>query len=73
MGLALGAGASGGGSDGSYLASLGVPVLDGLGPDGAGPHTPGEYVVVERLAPRAALLSLLIRTAGQAERPWTRS
>jgi glutamate carboxypeptidase len=60
VGLSLTSGASGGGSDGSYLASIGIPALDGIGADGAGAHTPGEHVIVDRLAPRAALLSLLI-------------
>ena len=37
----------------------GIPTLDGLGPDGAGPHALHEHVLVESLAPRAALLTHL--------------
>lgn len=50
----------GGGSDGSVLASLGVPVLDGLGAVGDLAHAEGEYVEVARLAERAALVARLV-------------
>jgi glutamate carboxypeptidase len=53
--------AVGGGSDGNFTAAVGVPTLDGLGAVGAGAHTPGEYVVVEALVPRARLLAELVR------------
>jgi glutamate carboxypeptidase len=60
LGLEFGAGSSGGGSDGSFLASRGLHVLDGLGLDGDGAHSLDEHVVVERFAPRAALLASLV-------------
>ena len=50
---------SGGGSDGSYLSSLGCAVLDGLGLDGAGAHSLDEHVIVERIPFRAAFLTRL--------------
>lgn len=50
----------GGGSDGNFTAGLGVPTLDGLGAVGAHPHGEGEYVVVDAMAERAALLAGLI-------------
>lgn len=57
LGLSIGEGKSGGGSDGSYLASKGVPVVDGMGVDGDGAHALHEHVVIDRIAPRAALLA----------------
>jgi glutamate carboxypeptidase len=60
IGIALEEGATGGGSDGSLTAALGVPTLDGLGPDGAGPHALDEHVLIESLVPRAALLTQLV-------------
>jgi glutamate carboxypeptidase len=51
----------GGGSDGNFTAALGVPTLDGLGAVGDGAHAEGEYVVVEELPRRAALLGALVR------------
>jgi glutamate carboxypeptidase len=52
----------GGGSDGNFTGALGVPTLDGLGPCGAGLHTPEEYVLLDSLIPRARLLSGLLLT-----------
>jgi glutamate carboxypeptidase len=64
MGLALGEGATGGGSDGNFTAARGVPTLDGLGPRGAGAHALDEHVLLEPLAGRAALIAgLLLRLA----------
>ncbi len=60
VGFALGEGATGGGSDGSYCAALGVPVLDGLGVEGEGAHAESERVRLDRIAPRAALLAGLL-------------
>jgi glutamate carboxypeptidase len=51
----------GGGSDGSVLASLGVPVLDGLGAVGDLAHSEGEYVEIAALAERAALVARLVQ------------
>ena len=50
----------GGGSDGNFTAALGVPTLDGLGAVGAHLHAEGEYVVVEAMAERAALVAGLV-------------
>jgi glutamate carboxypeptidase len=50
----------GGGSDANTISPLGVPVIDGLGPRGAGFHTTQEYVDVQTFAPKAeALLRFL--------------
>jgi len=59
IGLELKEGSTGGGSDGSFTAALGIPTLDGLGPLGDGAHALHEHVVVESLAQRAALLAAL--------------
>lgn len=61
LGMPAPAGASvGGGSDGNLVAPLGVRVLDGLGPPGGGAHTQNEHVLVDGLAPRAALVAGLV-------------
>jgi glutamate carboxypeptidase len=60
IGIELHEGSTGGASDGCFTAALGIPTLDGLGPDGAGPHALHEHVLVEGLAPRAALLTQLV-------------
>ncbi len=48
---------AGGGSDGNFAASMGLPVLDGLGPVGDGAHAEGEYIVIDKMVERARLLS----------------
>jgi glutamate carboxypeptidase len=57
MQVELAEGSTGGGSDGNFTAALGVPTLDGLGPEGEGAHAAHEHVVTESLPRRAALLA----------------
>jgi len=52
--------ATGGMSDANRVAELGVPVLDGLGPVGGMDHGPDEYVELDSIVPRTALLAGLI-------------
>ena len=52
--------ATGGASDGNTTAGMGVPTLDGLGPIAGIPHAPGEYLEVDSIVPRTALLAALI-------------
>ncbi len=59
LGIELGEGFAGGGSDGS-TTSLYAPTLDGLGAVGDGAHAADEHVLVDRMPERAALLALLL-------------
>lgn len=58
----LGEGTSGGGSDGSLVASMGLPVLDGLGPRGGGAHAIDEHILLSDLPFRLALFMELLET-----------
>ncbi len=60
MGLSLGECTAGGGSDGNLTAALGVPTLDGLGAVGHGAHSQGEYILINTMPARAALLASLL-------------
>ncbi len=60
MGVELREGSTGGGSDGNFTAAIGVPTLDGLGPEGEGAHAAHEHVLTESFARRVALLSGLL-------------
>ena len=60
LGHELREGGTGGGSDGNFTAALGVPTLDGLGPQGEGAHALHEHVVVSDLPWRAAFLAALL-------------
>ena len=59
-GWELGEGQSGGASDGSLTAGLGVPTLDGIGPVGAGAHAEDEHVEVADLGRRVTLYRRLL-------------
>jgi glutamate carboxypeptidase len=63
-------GSSGGGSDGSYLASRGFVVLDGLGVPGRGPHALDEQVYVDRFPLRAASLAALVLDLDDPAEDW---
>ena len=64
LGRELGEGGAGGGSDGNFTGALGVPTLDGLGPQGDGAHAAHEHVVLDDLPWRAAFLAALIQSLG---------
>ncbi len=52
---------TGGGSDACFVADR-VPLLDGLGVDGAGAHTLEEHVFISSLVPRMLLMRRLFET-----------
>jgi glutamate carboxypeptidase len=60
MGVDVQEGSTGGGSDGNFTAALGVPTLDGLGPEGEGAHAAHEHVLTESFPRRAALVAGLL-------------
>ena len=51
---------SGGASDANNTAPLGVPTIDGLGAGGGLAHNPGEYIELDYLPTRIALLTGLV-------------
>jgi glutamate carboxypeptidase len=51
---------TGGASDGNFTAALGVPTLDGLGPDGGGAHADSEHLLIDSWLARTRLLRRLI-------------
>jgi len=61
LGLVLKVGRTGGGSDASIAAGLGVPTLDGLGPDGDGLHAEHEHLLLPSLVERTALLTEFLK------------
>ncbi len=61
IGQQIKAGGSGGGSDGNFVAPLGIPLLDGMGTYGEGLHSEREYIFTRSLTERAALTAALIK------------
>jgi glutamate carboxypeptidase len=67
LGADLQEGGTGGGSDGNFTAALGVPTLDGLGPQGDGAHALHEHVRLDDLSWRAAFLAALLARLGEVK------
>jgi glutamate carboxypeptidase len=61
LGVTIGEGSTGGGSDGNFTSAMGIPTLDGLGAVGDGAHSVDEYVDIASLPMRAALVAGLIQ------------
>jgi len=73
LGFELEEAATGGASDGNFTAALGIATLDGLGAVGQGAHALHEHLIIDRLAPRTALLAALLSASGTAGAPETNS
>jgi len=58
LGLRVGAGFTGGVSDGNIVQAAGVPTLDGMGVRGGNLHRGDEFAELDSLGERAALLAL---------------
>lgn len=56
---------SGGASDANNTAAVGVPTIDGLGAGGGLAHNPGEYIELDYLPTRIALLAGLVQKIGK--------
>jgi glutamate carboxypeptidase len=61
LGISLDQGIAGGGSDGNYT-SLHTATLDGLGAVGDGAHADHEFIFIDKMIERTALLALLLIT-----------
>src|SRR5215469_15454615 len=60
MNHSLGECTAGGGSDGNFTGALGIPTLDGMGAVGDGAHSDHEYILINTMPARAALLAALL-------------
>ena len=59
--IELKAGGTGGGSDANFVAQLGIPVMDGLGPAGGEYHSEREFIFKDSLIERVRLLTAILR------------
>lgn len=64
LGLSIEEVISGGASDANHTSPLGIPTLDGLGTSGGLMHHPDEYVELDDLPRRMALVMRLIKRLG---------
>ena len=56
-------------SDANFIADLGIPVLDGLGPVGGNDHSRNEFMVKESLLKRTTLLANALPACWEAYGP----
>ncbi len=68
LGQDVGARKTGGGSDGNFTYSAGIPTIDALGPVGGNPHTPEEYIVASSMVERAILTATGMLGLGTGEK-----
>ena len=68
LGIRIESAASPAAGSSAFAGALGVPTIDGLGPAGGDLMTPGEFVELASLAPRAALLAMVIALLGRSDR-----
>lgn len=59
---------TGGGSDASFTAAMGIPTIDGLGPVGGNAHSDKEYLEIESLTERTLLLAKIIERLANREK-----
>ncbi|MEQ4718192.1 M20 family metallopeptidase [Nonomuraea sp. B19D2] len=65
QGLDLRQAGVGGASDANFVSALGRPVLDGLGPVGAGSHSRSEHAIVDYIPERTALTMGIISSLAE--------
>lgn len=63
-GMDVGGQTSGGMSDGCWTAACGLPTLDGLGPVGGLDHSPDEYIRLDSVPSRCAIVAGLCTAVG---------
>jgi len=61
LNITLEGGKAEGGSDASVASTIGIPTVDGLGPDGVGIHAENEQFILSSLIKRTALLTEILR------------
>src|SRR6266498_1285230 len=66
LGFEVGHTATGGAGDANTTATAGVPTIDGLAPVGGEAHGPSEWLDLDSVVPRTALLAGLLARLGAA-------
>jgi glutamate carboxypeptidase len=57
--------ATGGAGDANSTSGMGIPSIDGLGPVGGRDHSPDEYLEIDSIVPRTALVAALLLAIGR--------
>jgi glutamate carboxypeptidase len=67
LGFEVGEAATGGAGDANITAAAGLPTIDGLAPVGGDAHGPDEWLDLDSVVPRTALLAGLLARLGSRE------
>jgi glutamate carboxypeptidase len=67
LGFEVGEAATGGAGDANTTAAAGLPTIDGLAPVGGEAHGPTEWLDLDSVVPRTALLAGLLARLGVQE------
>jgi glutamate carboxypeptidase len=67
VGYPIGAGSTGGASDGNLTSAAGTPTIDGLGPDGGRAHSPDEFMVIPTLTKKCQILAVFLATLARTD------
>jgi glutamate carboxypeptidase len=73
LGFEVGEAATGGAGDANTTAAAGLPTIDGLAPVGGDAHGPDEWLDLDSVVPRTALLAGLLARLGAGGSQGTRS
>jgi glutamate carboxypeptidase len=73
LGFEVGEAATGGAGDANTTAAVGLPTIDGLAPVGGDAHGPDEWLDLDSVVPRTALLAGLLARLGSERAGGTRS
>jgi glutamate carboxypeptidase len=69
LGFEVGEAATGGAGDANTTAAAGLPTIDGLAPVGGEAHGPDEWLDLDSVVPRTALLAGLLARLGSRSAP----
>jgi glutamate carboxypeptidase len=69
LGFEVGEAATGGAGDANTTAAAGLPTIDGLAPVGGEAHGPDEWLDLDSVIPRTALLAGLLARLGSRSAP----
>jgi glutamate carboxypeptidase len=67
LGFEVGEASTGGAGDANTTAAAGLPTIDGLAPMGGNAHGPDEWLDLDSVVPRTALLAGLLARLGFGE------
>jgi glutamate carboxypeptidase len=57
--------ATGGGSNGNFTSTLGIPTLDAMGPRGGSAHSEAEFLALDSIVPAVQLVCKICKAGAE--------